>query len=110
MADTTIYVKEATNEQPIQTLETILIQMDGIEWTDVNMEDGEVKITYNENQVTEEQIIKNSAIRTASPVIRKKCLKSVVKKTRRIGEFSLPILCNTLHKLISPRRCQRLFR
>ncbi|GAA3330644.1 hypothetical protein GCM10020331_084050 [Ectobacillus funiculus] len=58
MADTTIYVKEATNEQPIQTLETILIQMDGIEWTDVNMEDGEVKITYNENQVTEEQIIK----------------------------------------------------
>ena len=57
MADTTIYVKEATNEQPIQTLETILIQMDGIEWTDVNMEDGEVKITYNENQVTEEQII-----------------------------------------------------
>ena len=57
MADTTIYVKEATNEQPIQTLETILIQMDGIEWTDVNMEDGEVKITYNEHQVTEEQII-----------------------------------------------------
>ena len=57
MADTTIYVKEATNEQPIQTLETILIQMDGIEWTDVNMEDGEVKITYNENQVTKEQII-----------------------------------------------------
>lgn len=57
MADTTIYVKEATNEQPIQTLESILIQMDGVEWTDVNMEDGEVKITYNENQVTEEQII-----------------------------------------------------
>ena len=57
MADTIIYVKEATNEQPIQTLETILIQMDGIEWTDVNMEDGEVKITYNEHQVTEEQII-----------------------------------------------------
>ncbi|WP_129728457.1 heavy-metal-associated domain-containing protein [Ectobacillus funiculus] len=57
MADTTIYVKEATNEQPIQTLESILIQMDGVEWTDVNMEDGEVKITYNESQVTEEQII-----------------------------------------------------
>lgn len=58
MADTIIYVKEATNEQPIQTLETILVQMDGVEWTDVNMEDGEVKITYNEHQVTEEQIIK----------------------------------------------------
>lgn len=57
MADTIIYVKEATNEQPIQTLETILVQMDGVEWTDVNMEDGEVRITYNENQVTEEQII-----------------------------------------------------
>ncbi len=58
MADTIIYVKEATNEQPIQTLETALVQMDGVEWTHVNMEDGEVKITYNENQVTEEQIIK----------------------------------------------------
>lgn len=57
MADTIIYVKEATNEQPIQTLETVLVQMDGVEWTDVNMEDGKVKITYNENQITEEQII-----------------------------------------------------
>ncbi|WP_028403164.1 heavy-metal-associated domain-containing protein [Ectobacillus panaciterrae] len=57
MADTTIYVKEATNEQPIQTLETILVQMDGIEWAWVDMEDGEVKITYNENEVTQEQII-----------------------------------------------------
>lgn len=58
MTDTIIHVKEATTEQPIQTLETILAGMDGIEWTDVNMEDGKVKITYNENQVSEEQIIK----------------------------------------------------
>ncbi len=27
----TIYVKEAINEQPIQTLETILMQIDGVE-------------------------------------------------------------------------------
>jgi copper chaperone CopZ len=54
----TIYVKEAINEQPIQTLETILIQMDGIERALVDMDDGEVKIIYNETQVDQEKIKK----------------------------------------------------
>ena len=52
----TIYVKEAINEQPIQTLETILLQIDGVERALVDMEDGEVKITYNESQVAQEKI------------------------------------------------------
>ncbi|MFJ8245020.1 hypothetical protein [Peribacillus asahii] len=52
----TIYVKEAVNEQPIQTLETILVQMDGIERALVDIEDGEVKITYNETQINQEKI------------------------------------------------------
>jgi copper chaperone CopZ len=52
----TIYIKEATNEQPVQTLETILMKMDGIERALVDIEDGEVKITYNENQLSQEQI------------------------------------------------------
>lgn len=56
MEDMTIYVKEAVNEQPIQTLETILIQLNGIERALVDMDDGEVKITYNENQVSQEKI------------------------------------------------------
>ncbi|MFC3882131.1 heavy-metal-associated domain-containing protein [Bacillus songklensis] len=58
MANTTIYVKEATAEQPIQTLESILVQIDGVERALVDMEDGEVKIEYNEEQVTQEQIVK----------------------------------------------------
>ncbi|PLR77508.1 hypothetical protein CU633_10255 [Bacillus sp. V3-13] len=56
MAQMTIYVKEAVNEQPIQTLETILSQMDGIERALVDIEDGEVKITYDETQVAQEKI------------------------------------------------------
>lgn len=56
MKTITIYVKEAINEQPIQTLETILLQIDGVERALVDMEDGEVKITYNESQVAQEKI------------------------------------------------------
>ncbi|AZV43901.1 metal ABC transporter ATPase [Peribacillus asahii] len=56
MQDMTIYVKEAVNEQPIQTLETILVQMNGIERALVDIEDGEVKITYNETQINQEKI------------------------------------------------------
>ncbi|MGM0900892.1 MAG: heavy-metal-associated domain-containing protein [Bacillota bacterium] len=52
----TVYVKEATKENPIQTLEAILIKMDGIERALVDMQDGEVKIAYNDQQVSPEQI------------------------------------------------------
>ncbi|WP_078412978.1 heavy-metal-associated domain-containing protein [Priestia abyssalis] len=56
MADTTIHIKEATKDQAIQTLESILVRMDGIERAFVDIEDGEVKIEYDENQVTHDQI------------------------------------------------------
>lgn len=56
MADTTIHVKEAKTDQAILTLESILVKMDGIERALVDMEDGEVKIEYDENQVTHDQI------------------------------------------------------
>jgi copper chaperone CopZ len=57
VADMTLFIKEATSMIPIQTVETILMQMDGIERAMVDTEDGEVKITYNETQVTHEKII-----------------------------------------------------
>jgi copper chaperone CopZ len=56
VADMTIFIKEATREQPIQKIETLLTQMIGVERALVDTEDGEVKITYNENQVTQEKI------------------------------------------------------
>ncbi|WP_237562954.1 heavy-metal-associated domain-containing protein [Bacillus dakarensis] len=49
-------MKEATMEKPIQTLETILMQMDGIERALVDVNDGEVKIIYDEKQVNLDQI------------------------------------------------------
>ena len=56
LKDMTIYIKEAVHEQPIQTLETILVQMDGIERALVDTNDGEVKIIYNEAQVNQDKI------------------------------------------------------
>jgi len=56
VANLTIYVKDAVNERPIQSLESILSQMDGIERALVDTEDGEVKIEYNETQVSPEKI------------------------------------------------------
>lgn len=58
MKDLTLYVKEATREQPISELETILIKLEGIERALVDIQDGEVKIVYNEDQVSPE-VIKN---------------------------------------------------
>lgn len=58
MAVMTIHVKEATSETSIQTLETILLKMDEVERALVDVEEGEIKITYDENQMDEDQIIK----------------------------------------------------
>jgi copper chaperone CopZ len=52
----TIYIKEAVKEEPIQTLETILMNIHGVERALVDIEDGEVKITYNENQIGQDMI------------------------------------------------------
>ncbi|KHD84215.1 heavy-metal-associated domain-containing protein [Bacillus ginsengihumi] len=53
----TIFIKEATNSKPIQMLEHILMQMNGIERALVDTEDGEVKVTYDRKQIAQEQII-----------------------------------------------------
>ncbi len=58
MNEMTIHIKEATKEEPIQTLEMVLMQMDGIERALVDITDGEVKVSYNENQVSKDEIIK----------------------------------------------------
>jgi hypothetical protein len=52
----TIYVKEAKAEQPIQTLEETLVQFNGVDRALLDIEDGEIKIEYNENQVSQEKI------------------------------------------------------
>lgn len=52
----TLFIKEATNEEPIQTLVLILMQMDGIKRALVDTKDGKVKITYHESQISEEVI------------------------------------------------------
>ena len=56
MEQLTIFIKEATSVEPIKTLETILINMDGIESALVDIDDGEVKITYDETQVGQQEI------------------------------------------------------
>lgn len=56
MEDMTIYVKEAIKEQPVQTLESILMEIDGVERALVDMDDGEVKIIYNETLVDQDKI------------------------------------------------------
>ncbi|MFC0270462.1 heavy-metal-associated domain-containing protein [Metabacillus herbersteinensis] len=57
MATTTIFVKEATSEPSIQTVETILTQMNGIERALVDVNDGEIKIEYNDRDIAHEQIV-----------------------------------------------------
>lgn len=56
MATMTIYVKEATEESPIQSLEGTLTNMPEVERALVDVDDGEVKITYDEEQISDEQI------------------------------------------------------
>jgi copper chaperone CopZ len=58
MAVMTIHVKEATSESSIQEIEGLLLKMDEIERALVDVEEGGIKITYDENQVDEDQIIK----------------------------------------------------
>ncbi|RXI96669.1 hypothetical protein DS745_23510 [Anaerobacillus alkaliphilus] len=57
MNEFTIHIKEATDEEPIATLEMILMQMEGIERALVDITDGEVKVSYNENKVSKDEIL-----------------------------------------------------
>lgn len=56
MAETTFFVKEAISAGPVQTLEEMLTEMDGIERALVDVEDGAVKIQFDETKISEERI------------------------------------------------------
>lgn len=58
MKTMTIFVKEATAEKSIQSLEEVLAGVREIERALVDVEDGEVTINYDENQISEDQIIR----------------------------------------------------
>ncbi|WP_100404914.1 heavy-metal-associated domain-containing protein [Bacillus solitudinis] len=57
MENVRIQIKEATREEPIQTLEVTLMSMEGIERALVDIKNGEVTIDYNENEIAKEKII-----------------------------------------------------
>ncbi|MRH41436.1 hypothetical protein GH741_01955 [Aquibacillus halophilus] len=57
MAEKTIYVREAVDGKPIQEIENILNQMNGIERVLIDTDDGEVKIEFDEEKVSTDQII-----------------------------------------------------
>lgn len=57
METITIFVKEATSEKPIQELEALVTAVEGVERALVDITDGEVKISFDSQQVSEKVII-----------------------------------------------------
>ncbi len=57
METITLFVLEATSEKPIHALEAIITATGGVERALVDTSDGEVKITYDDKQVTQEQLM-----------------------------------------------------
>lgn len=56
MAEITFFVKEATTGQVIQQIEQILHEYDGMERVLIDTGDGELKIEFNDDIITGEQI------------------------------------------------------
>ncbi|WP_456272105.1 cation transporter [Bacillus sp. AK031] len=56
MEEMTLYVKEATNRASIQTLETALLDLNGIERALVDTAVGEVKVTYDQAKITPHEV------------------------------------------------------
>ncbi|WP_227935352.1 heavy-metal-associated domain-containing protein [Alkalihalobacillus deserti] len=57
MTQETIFVKDATTIKPIQQIEQSLTQLKGIERVLVDTADGEVKIEFDSDKITREQIV-----------------------------------------------------
>lgn len=57
MAVETIFVNEATSEKPIQEIESLLNQLDGIERVLLDTTDGEVKVEFDDKKISIEQIV-----------------------------------------------------
>ncbi|TWT16022.1 heavy-metal-associated domain-containing protein [Planomicrobium sp. CPCC 101079] len=58
METMTIYVKEATEEKPLQSLESFLLEMEEVERALVDINEGEVAITYDSSQISADQLTK----------------------------------------------------
>jgi copper chaperone CopZ len=56
MTEETIYVSGATAGRPIQQIEQVLNQLDGIERVLVDTADGEVKVEFDEKKISRERI------------------------------------------------------
>ncbi|MUK90400.1 hypothetical protein GMD78_18740 [Ornithinibacillus sp. L9] len=56
MNEITFYVKEATSGPTIQEIEDILHELGGIERVLIDTDDGELKIEYNDKQISKERI------------------------------------------------------
>ena len=57
MQTTTLYVREATAEGPIVTLESILLNTDGVERAIIDADDGEIKIDDSEDKLSPKELI-----------------------------------------------------
>ena len=57
MKTITLFVKEATSEKPIRALEAVITAIDGVERALIDTTDGEVKITFDEKVLDQEQLI-----------------------------------------------------
>lgn len=57
MDEMTIYVNVAQNKQSIEKLEQVLLQLDGVERALVDTADGEVKISYNKEHLSNKNIL-----------------------------------------------------
>ncbi len=57
MDSMTVYIDVANNKQAIEKLEEILLQLNGVERALVDIDDGEVKITFSETELSHEAVL-----------------------------------------------------
>lgn len=57
MAEATIFVNEARYELPIQQIEDVLNELDGIERVLIDTGDGEIKVEFDDKKISTERII-----------------------------------------------------
>jgi len=57
MANTTIFVQEATTGPTIQSIEALLNELEGIERVLIDTDDGEVKVEFDDSKISKERIV-----------------------------------------------------
>ena len=53
----TIFIKQATSEEPIQAIERCLHELNGVERVLIDTNDGEVKIEFDDKVISRERIM-----------------------------------------------------